>query len=157
MPVSGALIVVVGCCVSAMLTFANLDVGIPGILMPSASTAKIETPRIVRPPPRPDSVTQLAFRYRERSVGLALGVSGSRSQRLQWSSRLHPNPGDILNARSPAPSSACHARRFDFGQRVDGGQAVGSHGYRIYTQDGKVWLSFERPGDPSVRGKRELL
>src|SRR5208283_1327850 len=29
--------------------------------------------------------------------------------------------------------------------------------YRIYTQDGKVWLSFERPGDPSVRGKRELL
>ncbi len=29
--------------------------------------------------------------------------------------------------------------------------------YRIYTQDGKVWLSFERAGDPSVRGKRELL
>jgi len=29
--------------------------------------------------------------------------------------------------------------------------------YRIYTQSGKVWLSFERPGDPLVRGKRELL
>ncbi len=29
--------------------------------------------------------------------------------------------------------------------------------YRIYTQDGKVWLSFDRPGDPSVHGKRELL
>ena len=29
--------------------------------------------------------------------------------------------------------------------------------YRIYSQDGKVWLSFDRPGDPSVRGKRELL
>jgi Tetratricopeptide repeat/Cytochrome c554 and c-prime/Doubled CXXCH motif (Paired_CXXCH_1) len=29
--------------------------------------------------------------------------------------------------------------------------------YRIYTQTGKVWLSFERPGDPLVRGKRELL
>ena len=29
--------------------------------------------------------------------------------------------------------------------------------YRIYTQDGKVWLSFDRPGDPLVRGKRELL
>ena len=29
--------------------------------------------------------------------------------------------------------------------------------YRIYTQDGKVWLSFERADDPSVRGKRELL
>jgi tetratricopeptide (TPR) repeat protein len=29
--------------------------------------------------------------------------------------------------------------------------------YRIYTQDGKLWLSFERPGDPLVQGKRELL
>ncbi len=29
--------------------------------------------------------------------------------------------------------------------------------YRIYAEGGKVWLSFERPGDPSVRGKRELL
>jgi tetratricopeptide (TPR) repeat protein len=29
--------------------------------------------------------------------------------------------------------------------------------YRIYSQDGKVWLSFDRPGDPLVRGKRELL
>jgi Cytochrome c554 and c-prime len=29
--------------------------------------------------------------------------------------------------------------------------------YRIYVEDNRVWLSFERPGDPSVRGKRELL
>jgi len=29
--------------------------------------------------------------------------------------------------------------------------------YRIYKEDDRVWLSFERPGDPSVRGKRELL
>jgi tetratricopeptide (TPR) repeat protein len=29
--------------------------------------------------------------------------------------------------------------------------------YRIYSEDGKLWLSFERPGDPSLRGKRELL
>ena len=29
--------------------------------------------------------------------------------------------------------------------------------YRIYEQDGKAWLSFDRPGDPSVRGTRELL
>ena len=29
--------------------------------------------------------------------------------------------------------------------------------YRIYKEDAKVWLSFERPGDPLVRGKRELL
>jgi hypothetical protein len=29
--------------------------------------------------------------------------------------------------------------------------------YRIYTEDGRIWLSFERPDDPSLRGKRELL
>jgi predicted CXXCH cytochrome family protein len=29
--------------------------------------------------------------------------------------------------------------------------------YRVYEENGKVWLSFERPGDPLVRGKRELL
>jgi len=29
--------------------------------------------------------------------------------------------------------------------------------YRIYADEGKVWLSFERPNDPGVRGKRELL
>jgi hypothetical protein len=28
--------------------------------------------------------------------------------------------------------------------------------YRIYSEAGRVWLSFERPGDPEVRGKREL-
>ncbi len=29
--------------------------------------------------------------------------------------------------------------------------------YRIFTEDGKVWLSFDRPSDRSVRGRRELL
>jgi tetratricopeptide (TPR) repeat protein len=29
--------------------------------------------------------------------------------------------------------------------------------YRIYVDDGKVWLSFERPNDSEVRGKRQLL
>ncbi len=29
--------------------------------------------------------------------------------------------------------------------------------YRIYSEDGKVWLAFQRPGDPSVSGKRQLL
>jgi hypothetical protein len=35
-------------------------------------------------------------------------------------------------------------------------QKSGVH-YRIYSDQGKVWLSFERPNDPTVRGKRELL
>jgi hypothetical protein len=29
--------------------------------------------------------------------------------------------------------------------------------YRIYSEDNRVWLSFDRPGDASVSGKRELL
>jgi predicted CXXCH cytochrome family protein len=29
--------------------------------------------------------------------------------------------------------------------------------YRIYEEGGRVWLSFDRPSDPSVHGKRELL
>lgn len=35
-------------------------------------------------------------------------------------------------------------------------QKSGVH-YRIYSDQGKVWLSFERPNDPTVRGNRELL
>jgi predicted CXXCH cytochrome family protein len=29
--------------------------------------------------------------------------------------------------------------------------------YRIYQEGGRIWLSFDRPADPSVHGKRELL
>jgi tetratricopeptide (TPR) repeat protein len=29
--------------------------------------------------------------------------------------------------------------------------------YRIYSEAGKVWLSYERPGDPGIGGKKELL
>jgi len=29
--------------------------------------------------------------------------------------------------------------------------------YRIYSENGRVWLSFDRPGYPEVRGTRELL
>jgi hypothetical protein len=29
--------------------------------------------------------------------------------------------------------------------------------YRVYSEAGHVWLSFDRPGDTAVRGKRELL
>ncbi len=35
-------------------------------------------------------------------------------------------------------------------------QKSGVH-FRIYAEDGKVWLSFERQNDLTVRGKRELL
>jgi cytochrome c553 len=29
--------------------------------------------------------------------------------------------------------------------------------YRVYAEKGAAWLNYERPGDPSVRGTRELL
>jgi tetratricopeptide (TPR) repeat protein len=67
----------------------------------------------------------------------------------------------------------CHAQIFESYQRTAMAHASGPASenliagdflhkqsgvtYRIYAQDGKVWLSFERPGDPSARGKRELL
>jgi hypothetical protein len=35
-------------------------------------------------------------------------------------------------------------------------QKSGVH-YRIYAEDGKVWLSFERANDPSVWSRRQLL
>jgi predicted CXXCH cytochrome family protein len=35
-------------------------------------------------------------------------------------------------------------------------QESGVH-YRIYSEKGSAWLSFDRPGDPAVQGKRELL
>ncbi len=35
-------------------------------------------------------------------------------------------------------------------------QASGVH-YRIYVENARVWLSFDRPGDPEMRGKRQLL
>jgi predicted CXXCH cytochrome family protein len=34
-------------------------------------------------------------------------------------------------------------------------KASGVH-YRIYSENGRAWLSFERPGDPEMRGRREL-
>ncbi len=67
----------------------------------------------------------------------------------------------------------CHASIYESYQRTAMAQASGPASenliagdffhkksgvnYRIYAEGGKVWLSFERPGDPLVRGKRELL
>jgi hypothetical protein len=29
--------------------------------------------------------------------------------------------------------------------------------YRVYAEDGKAWMSFDRPGDNVIQGKKELL
>jgi Cytochrome c554 and c-prime len=84
-------------------------------------------------------------------------------------------------ASRPAPSSyignetcaRCHASIYDSYKRTPmahaSGPAIedlkpadfvhaksGVH-YRIYPEGGNVWLSFQRPGDPSVNDKRQLL
>jgi tetratricopeptide (TPR) repeat protein len=54
----------------------------------------------------------------------------------------------MANASGPATDNLIPA---DFVHRKS------SVHYRIYADDGKVWLSFERPNDPQVRDKRQLL
>ncbi len=99
-------------------------------------------------------------------------------------SRFLPHCSPVARLRNPptlAPNSyigneacaKCHSAIYDsYGQTamahasgpasenlIAGGLRSKQSGvdYRIYTQNAKVWLSFERPGDPLVRGKRELL
>jgi tetratricopeptide (TPR) repeat protein len=54
----------------------------------------------------------------------------------------------MAHASGPAMENLIPA---DFGHKKSGVH------FRIYADDGKVWLSFERPNDPAVRGKHELL
>jgi predicted CXXCH cytochrome family protein len=69
--------------------------------------------------------------------------------------------------------AACHASIYQSYEKTAMARASGSAGddlivadfthrpsgvhYRIFSDGGRVWLTFERPGDPLVRGKRELL
>jgi cytochrome c554/c'-like protein/tetratricopeptide repeat protein len=92
---------------------------------------------------------------------LALSVPGL--------SKTAPQDGYVGNE----PCARCHSSIYQSYQRTAmahaSGPAIetlppaefahkpsGVH-YRIYTEGGHAWLSFERPGDPSVRGKKQLL
>ena len=71
------------------------------------------------------------------------------------------------------PCAGCHSSIYDSYAKTSMAKASGpatdnlipadfehrksSVHYRIYADDGKVWLSFERPNDPQVQGKRQLL
>jgi tetratricopeptide (TPR) repeat protein len=93
-----------------------------------------------------------------------LSVSASAHQPSETA-----NPGYIGNAACArchaaiAASYASTSMARASGPAIDGLKPAdfihkksGVH-YRIYSQDGRAWLSFERPGDPAVRGSRELL
>ncbi|HXM67344.1 MAG TPA: multiheme c-type cytochrome [Candidatus Acidoferrum sp.] len=110
-----------------------------------------------------------------RSLAIALCLGSRIFAAAQIAGTAHPS--------HPAPPSStyignqacagCHASIYESYQRTPMAHASGPatedlqpasfvHAksgvhYRIYSEDGKVWLSFERPGDPSVNGKRELL
>ena len=102
------------------------------------------------------------------SAGLltAAGVGANQSSRVTTKADASGYVGNEACAK-------CHASIFESYERTAMAHASGPatenpiagdflhkksgvH-YRIYSEDGKLWLSFERPGDPSLRGKRELL
>ena len=89
------------------------------------------------------------------------------------SSSPAPVKGDGNGYLGNGACAKCHASIFDSYQRTAMAHASGPAAetpmtgdfvhkksgvhYHIYTEDGKLWLSFDRPGDPSMQGKRELL
>jgi tetratricopeptide (TPR) repeat protein len=102
-----------------------------------------------------------------------------------WSSAAsvgqNPNPNQVTPAKVPARGTYvgnqacahCHAAIYESYQRTSMAHASGpalqgfmpaefTHKesgvhYRIYTENGRAWLEFDRPGDQQVHGKRELL
>jgi Flp pilus assembly protein TadD len=93
-----------------------------------------------------------------------------------------PNPASEVPAPKAAAPNAyvgnqacarCHAAIYESYQRTSMAHASGlaidaltpaefTHKesgvhYRIYAESGRAWLSFDRPGDSEIQGKRELL
>ncbi len=104
-----------------------------------------------------------------------LSVNGSAAQNP--AANEAPDPSARTADRSGYVGSEacarCHAAIYESYQRTAMARASGAaidavtpaefthkesgvH-YRIYSESDRAWLSFDRPGDPEVRGKRELL
>src|SRR6202043_3080390 len=115
-------------------------------------------------------------RSRRRFFTLVLAVTlllaASLSAQTQNSS-IKSNPADSNTYVGNAACAKCHASIFNTYQRTPMAHASGTatedlkpadfvhkksgvH-YRIYNQNATAWLAFDRPGDPSVNGKRQLL
>ncbi len=98
------------------------------------------------------------------SGGIAAAVASQSSE------AAHPNAGGYVGSEA---CSQCHSAIYQSFTGTAHAHASGpatanivtgefTHrksgvSYRVYTESGKVWMSFERTGDPLVRGKRELL
>ena len=98
--------------------------------------------------------------------------SGSAAGRVPGSSSAAPHSGSDTYIGSE-PCAKCHASIYVSYGRTAMANASGpaSQGvivgdfehkpsgvhYRVSAENGQVWLSFERPGDSTLQGKRELL
>jgi tetratricopeptide (TPR) repeat protein len=103
-------------------------------------------------------------------LGMLLIASTGRSSQSPAPASITPDANGYVGNEACA---RCHAAIFESYQRTAMAHASGPASqnliagdflhkksgvnYRVYSQDGKVWLSFERPSDPTCRGKRELL
>ena len=103
-------------------------------------------------------------------VGMLLIASPDPASQSSSPASIKPDANGYVGNEACAK---CHASMFGSYQRTAMAHASGPAtdnliagdflhkksgvNYRIYSEGGKVWLSFERPGDPTVRGKRELL
>jgi predicted CXXCH cytochrome family protein len=97
---------------------------------------------------------------------------GSDAGRVPDSSSVAPHSGSDTYIGSE-PCAKCHASIYETYSRTAMANASGpaSQGviagdfehkasgvhYRVSAADGQVWLNFERPGDPMLQGRRELL
>jgi hypothetical protein len=103
-------------------------------------------------------------------VNLSVIVGAQSSGPIRHGSASHPDANGYVGNEACAP---CHASIYESYKRTPMAHASGpateglapatfSHiksgvHYRIYTEGGSAWLSFDRPGDPAIEGKRELL
>jgi tetratricopeptide (TPR) repeat protein len=103
-------------------------------------------------------------------VSLLLIASGGRANQSTSPAAIKTDTNGYVGNEACAQ---CHAAIVDSYQRTAMAHASGPAArnpmtgdfvhkksgvhYRIYSEDGRLWLSFERPGDPAVRGEHELL
>ena len=91
----------------------------------------------------------------------------------QQATNVHGSPADIPGYVGNQPCAECHAAIYTSYMRTAMAHASGPANenliagefthkpsgvrYSVYRDGDKIWLDFERPGDPLVHGKREFL
>lgn len=81
-------------------------------------------------------------------------TAGKNSQGSEACTRCHAEIGSSYQKTVMAGASGAASDGLITGQLDDKDSGVR---YRVYQQDGRVWMSYERGGRDSIRGQRELL